>query len=277
MTGQREPDVPFERLEVELPDYVKNDGTKPSQPFSKSSHDLKRPVELKSLSERGGKERTDYFKQHLVSIRNAIGRPVPYRFIDSDGRKRSMDAGCLKFVGPNGQDVAEFVLQKGYIVAVEPKQMLLDEYVEPSSLATDIEDIQNDPTLSGTTRRQLIEVRIGQGQFRTDVLAQWNERCALSDCDLKAVIRASHIVPWRNATNDERRDPANGLPLAATFDALFDAGLISFDDDGKVLFKESLSERHRMLVPARRRLTRPPSSKTREYLGRHRAAHGFAS
>jgi hypothetical protein len=262
---------------IELPDYEKMDGSKPSQPFSKTKHDLKKPTELKSLSEKGGRERIDYFIRHLVRIRNAIGRPVPYRFIDSHGRKRSMDAGCLKFVGPGGLDIAEFVLRKGYIVALELKQSLLGRSAEPSNLENDFEAVRNDTNISETTRQQLIEARIGQGQFRIDVLAQWDERCAMTGCDLKSVVRASHIVPWREASNDERLDPENGLPLVATLDALFDAGLISFNDDGTVLFKESLSDRHRMLVPAPRRLTRRPGSKARRYFARHRAAHGFAS
>ncbi|MGO7165362.1 HNH endonuclease, partial [Rhizobium johnstonii] len=64
------------------------------------------------------------------------------------------------------------------------------------------------------------------------MLAQWHGRCAVTSCNLPAVLRASHIVPWREASNAERLDPENGLPLVATLDALFDVGLISFDDQG---------------------------------------------
>lgn len=187
-----------------------------------------------------------------------------------------MDAGCLKFVGPDVQNVAEFVLQSGYIVAVEPKSALLAEYAEHSGVANDIRDIQNDTTIRETTRRQqLIDARIGQGAFRNRVLELWNNRCALTGCDLLAVIRASHIVPWSEATNDERLDRNNGLPLVATIDALFDAGLISFDDTGAVLFARKLGAEHRELISGREKLLRPLSPATRSYLARHRQNHGF--
>lgn len=215
--------------------------------------------------------------EQLVRIRNVLGRPVPYRFLGSEGNKRSMDAGCVKFVGPDGQNVAEFRTKNGYIVAVEPRPALLAAYAEPARIAEDIRDITEEPNLSETTRRLLIDARVGQGAFRVGVLRLWNDRCALTDCDLKLVLRASHIVPWRCATNEERLNPANGLPLVATVDALFDAGLITFDDDGNVLFCEGLNSAHRMLVPEPRSLTRTPSQKSKAHLARHRRAHGFAT
>jgi hypothetical protein len=42
------------------------------------------------------------------------------------------------------------------------------------------------------------------------------------------------------ATNEERLDPGNGLPLVATLDALFEAGLITFASDGAMLVSERL-------------------------------------
>lgn len=50
-----------------------------------------------------------------------------------------------------------------------------------------------------------------------------------------ALLRTSHIKPWRDGTNAERLDGDNGLLLAPHVDALFDAGLPSFTDDGDVL------------------------------------------
>lgn len=273
MTDLREANVPFENIGIDIPDYVKSNGSKATQPFSRSKHDLLQRETL-GIKDDGDTKRTDYFKEQLVRLRNFLGKPVPYRFRDSRGEKRSMDAGCLKFVGPDGQDVVEFITENGYIVAVEPKPALIAAYA--ASIAEDIRVITGDPNLLETTRRQLIEARLGQGDFRRHVLALWNGRCALTGCDLEPVIRASHIVPWRSATNEERLDPANGLPLVATVDALFDRGLISFDGDGNVLFKGSLSNAHRMLIPEPRRLTGTPNWRSKAYLARHRQAYGFA-
>lgn len=40
-------------------------------------------------------------------------------------------------------------------------------------------------------------------------------------------------MPWaRRASDAERLDPANGLLLSALWDAAFDRGLVTFEDDG---------------------------------------------
>lgn len=274
MAKLRKPNVPFEDLRIELPAYVKADGSSASQPFSLSSHDLFRRETLRSSGEGEG-ARTDYFKHNLVRIRNQIGRPVPYRFTDSIGRKRSMDGGCLKFVGPDGQNVAEFVMAGDYIVAVEPKPILLAAYSEIGSLAWDVQQLADDKELAATTRQQLIDARIGQGQFRAEVLAKWNSRCAVSACGLEPVLRASHIKPWRISSNRERLDADNGLPLTANIDALFDCGLISFDNDGRVLFSARLPIELHGLIPTPRRLSNRLAPRAQSYMAEHRKANGF--
>ncbi|MDX0680119.1 hypothetical protein GOD41_32010 [Sinorhizobium medicae] len=271
--GMDELSLPYEDLGIELPDYKKEDGSAASQPFSRSSHALFRRKTLKSDGNGVG-PRTEYFKKHLVSIFEQISRPVPYRFKDHLGRKRSMDGGCLKFVGPDGQDIAEFVEQDGYIVAVKPKPVLIAQYGAMGPVAADLELLTKDTSLGETQRKQLIDARLGQGQFRSAVLAMWQGRCAVTSCSLPAVLRASHIVAWRDATHTERLDPENGLPLVATLDALFDTGLISFNDQGELLTKASLQD-HPNLVESGMRLCRSPSPKMRDYLCRHRKYNGF--
>lgn len=51
----------------------------------------------------------------------------------------------------------------------------------------------------------------------------------------RSVLVASHVKPWRVSTDAERLDGHNGLLLAPHVDRLFDAGRISFADDGRVL------------------------------------------
>ena len=59
-------------------------------------------------------------------------------------------------------------------------------------------------------------------------MRRWEGRCALTGVSIGAVLRASHMKPWVEATDEERLDPENGLLLAANADALFDRYLISF-------------------------------------------------
>lgn len=87
-------------------------------------------------------------------------------------------------------------------------------------------------TLTKTEREALVKSRIGQGRFRSLVLEIWDYRCAVTGSGL--LLTASHIKPWKVATNLERLDGWNGLALSPTFDRAFDAGLITFEDNASI-------------------------------------------
>ncbi len=88
----------------------------------------------------------------------------------------------------------------------------------------------------------LRKTRIGQGPFRTALLARWQGRCPLTGIVEPELLRASHIIPWNRCESDgERVDPENGLLLSALWDAAFDRGLVSFGDDGVALVSSRLS------------------------------------
>ena len=96
-------------------------------------------------------------------------------------------------------------------------------------------------TLPETTREAVIQSRIGQGQFRTSLVEYW-QGCSVTGCEQIELLRASHIKPWRYASNEERLNMYNGLLLLPNLDACFDSGLISFDDEGKILISSKLSK-----------------------------------
>ena len=106
-----------------------------------------------------------------------------------------------------------------------------------SSSADDID--LSDLALTDTEREALIKARIGQSGYRDDLLAYWGG-CAVTDCSVPALLRASHIKPWRSASPAERLDPFNGLLLTPNLDLAFDQGLISFDDTGRILLGSDL-------------------------------------
>ena len=115
-----------------------------------------------------------------------------------------------------------------------------------------------------TTRRALVESRVGQGKFRDDLRRLWGDRCAVTGATTVSLLRASHIKPWRDSDNRERLDPFNGLLLAPAYDAAFDAGLITFDPDGHVRLSAALS------VPEAERLGIDPDAKLRMLRSEHR-------
>ena len=95
--------------------------------------------------------------------------------------------------------------------------------------------------LNKTEKDSIVKSRIGQGIFRDGVIELWGS-CAVTGLNNLSLLRASHIKPWRDSTNRERLDPMNGLLLQPTLDHLFDAGLITFDENGAILFSILLSK-----------------------------------
>jgi len=144
----------------------------------------------------------------------------------------------------------------------------IDLTEDRTSLVAELEQIQR--IKSRTTRKCLIDARLGQGQFRVDVENLWKGACGVTGCRISAVLRASHIKPWSQSTNEERLNPENGILLAAHIDALFDRGLITFLDNGTMLISKRVSDRDRKLLRLSGRLRCSPTKGLRHFLGRHR-------
>lgn len=121
-----------------------------------------------------------------------------------------------------------------------------------------------------TTRKTLVDARLGQGRFRRDLLQLWDGKCAVTGTAIAAVLRASHCKPWCGSNNEERLDPHNGLPLTANLDALFDALLITFDDDGEMLTSGVITPEEREALGLPAPLLKKPGSKLKNYLKHHR-------
>jgi hypothetical protein len=124
---------------------------------------------------------------------------------------------------------------------------------------------------SETEREAVIKARVGQGNFRTDVIALWGS-CAITGCSLSKILVASHLVPWAAcATNQERLDPFNGLLLTPNLDRLVDRCLIAFNDDGSILLSKELTSEERPILgvseKSKLRFVRPAML---PYLQRHR-------
>ena len=93
-----------------------------------------------------------------------------------------------------------------------------------------------------TEAERMVIQRIGQDVFRDALMDYWGSRCPLTGITEPALLRASHIVPWAECSDEQRLDVHNGLLLSALWDAAFDKGLVSFADDGRVVVSQNLSE-----------------------------------
>ena len=186
---------------------------------------------------------------------------------DRDRNIKSFDESELLRLGSVATDGDE---RFAHIVGRVPVTALMRPPTGASTLTEDVIALSRKKG-EPTTKEALVSARVGQGAFRTAVLAAWGDRCAVTGARTLDAIRASHIKPWRDSEDEERLDPANGLPLVATLDALFDAGLISFEDSGAMLISPLLdeAERGRLGVTGLALITLP-SPATATYLAYHR-------
>ena len=102
-------------------------------------------------------------------------------------------------------------------------------------------DVRDYVKLGPTERDAMVKARIGQGRFRDELIKHWGT-CAVTGVTDPGLLRASHIIPWSKASIQDRTNPFNGLLLAVHIDALFEAGLISFADSGRIILSPALSE-----------------------------------
>ncbi len=79
---------------------------------------------------------------------------------------------------------------------------------------------------------------IAQRLFRGNLLRLWQGSCAVTRVHEPRVLRSSHIRPWADSNNREKTDHFNGLLLIPNLDSLFNEGLISFRDDGRILMSD---------------------------------------
>jgi len=127
-------------------------------------------------------------------------------------------------------------------LAAESEQLLHDLFTRDETQEVDF--LQRDkarlvaPT-GPTEIRATIKARRGQQFFRLVVLNAYNIRCCISGINVPSLLVASHIKPW-GGFPDDRLNPRNGLCLSALHDAAFDAGLITFDGQLRVLLSKRL-------------------------------------
>jgi HNH endonuclease len=144
----------------------------------------------------------------------------------------------------------------------------LDAYDEQTLRMLD--DAPPAEPLGPTEKQALVLSRRGQGRFRDGLIRLWG-KCALTGCREVRLLRASHLKPWRESSNQERLDAYNGILLAAHLDAALDCGLIGFADSGKLLVSKHLSSEDRKALGITSRMRLPKLHERHvPYLRHHR-------
>lgn len=168
--------------------------------------------------------------------------------------------GLTPSTAPSDQDLAT-ISEAGAVLRAAP---------DPLDLELETLMARND--LSTEARRE-ITARIGQGRFRA-ALMRLHGGCSVTGISTPEVLRAAHIHRWADCTETPaaRLDPDNGLLLTANLDALFEAGLIAFGDEGGILISPQLDAdaQAALGIHTGMKLMATPSAAQRVYLAKHR-------
>lgn len=126
----------------------------------------------------------------------------------------------------------------------EERTRILTQLEGEIAIAETITD--DDVTLKippGIEKERLQKVRCNQSYFRSLVLSSYDTKCCITGINDRRLLIASHIKPWSDSSvENERVSPANGLCLAALHDKAFDRGLITLDNDLRVVVSRSLRD-----------------------------------
>ena len=110
----------------------------------------------------------------------------------------------------------------------------------PAKIKEEEKKIQEDTHIPEKKKEQLVQARIGQGEYRKKLLEEKSE-CLICRVNDERLLIASHIKPWSVSNEIEKIDHYNGLALTPTYDKMFDQGFISFNDDGTIIISPYIS------------------------------------
>lgn len=149
----------------------------------------------------------------------------------------------LDYLESNFSNVKWTPQSNGNVISQEISSEIFQELINDTKPNHELQierEILENAKLTETEKQQLILSRKGQGNFRKLLIKYWNG-CSITDCKLMDILIASHIKPWKYSNNEERLNPYNGLLLTPNLDKLFDNGLISFEENGKIIISDKVS------------------------------------
>lgn len=122
--------------------------------------------------------------------------------------------------------------------------------------------------------------RRGQGKFKRNLVRRVKAanhgkcRCEICGCTVEGdnFLIASHILPWKYASPEEKVDGNNGLLLCPNHDFLFDGLKISFDENGKIMICDDISDSNKrsFRINLETKITMTPEIEV--FMARHRKA-----
>lgn len=192
-----------------------------------------------------------------------FNKPLLTKALAQDFKQTS---DCTTFSIETSDQIAD-LLRKAAKLASVPTNVQATEIFH-ARVESELSNIQN----TATEVERLVKQRVGQNTYREALMDYWSGACAVTGVAIPEILRASHAKPWAKCESDEERlDVYNGFLLSANLDALFDRGLISFDEQGKIMISGKLSVKQISLLGINQRMAlRRIEPEHGGYLGWHR-------
>lgn len=177
------------------------------------------------------------YKVKIEFIKNFIDKPILF---ENYGELLSEDKYLVKGFQASSMPLLPDVFQKiRELKNIEIENLNDKDFLD--TVSTNLEQIYHD--LENTERETIVKTRIGQNLFKNKLLKQ-SCKCKICGLDEESLLIASHIKPWKDSNNREKLDIFNGFLLCPTHDKLFDYGLISFDDTGRIMISEKIDKKN---------------------------------
>jgi len=147
-----------------------------------------------------------------------------------DGGKKQVQPIWDEFI----EHKEDLIFESEQILAIREQKPLEVKFPE-------LHELEN---LTGDTKIREVKTRVNQNVFRQMVLANYQNRCAVTGINLPELLVASHILPW-SSHEKERLNPENGICLSPLYDKAFDKGLIGFNERFEMQISSRLEEKRR--------------------------------
>ncbi len=196
------------------------------------------------------------YKKEVLEYRKKVKKHFPY-----DKNCNGVQGAYLYEIS---QEFSDFIIS-----LIEKNGNKKVEIYSNKKEIEEIEQLLEDKKLIGEEKEIVIKARVNQGIFRKQLL---NSECKCKLCGLsnEKLLIASHIKPWSESDENEKLHVHNGLLFCPHHDKLFDKFLISFEDDGKIIISDELSQEDRMLLNIRDSMKVKISDENKKYLKWHR-------
>lgn len=106
------------------------------------------------------------------------------------------------------------------------------------------ETLKGTEHLKGEYKLREVKTRVNQNVFRQIVMANYDNKCAITGIDIPDLLVASHIIPW-SKNEKERLNPENGICLSPLYDRAYDKGYIGINEKFEILLSTDLKKKHK--------------------------------